>query len=80
MSNGIPILVIIRDGVVHTAITCADAKELEDRFADEILAHGIEPCDADFDNGYFEFDDCVSSVCMTWSDVADKPASGKRTL
>ncbi len=75
----IPILITISNNVVENAVICVTADELENRFADEILEHGIEPTDEDFDNGYFEFED-GSSVCMTWAEKNTVIPTGKRTL
>lgn len=74
-----PILIIISNNVVDNAIICTDADEMENLFSDEILEHGIEPTDEDFDNGYFEFED-GSSVCMTWAENNTTKPTGKRTL
>lgn len=75
----LPVLVLCKENVVHSAVLCADATELESRFADEFLGRGIEPCDADFDNGYGEFEDGMSA-CMTWVAKGDDLVSDKRML
>ena len=74
-----PILAIIENNVVTDAIKCIDAEELENRFADEILARGIEPTDNDFANGEFHFED-GTTVCIFWADFRAVEPSGKRTL
>jgi hypothetical protein len=74
------ILIVIKDGIVQSAVLCSTMEELHDRFADEILDRGIVPSDEDFDNGYFEFEDTEGSVCMVHPTPEAKAPSGRRDL
>jgi len=74
------VLIVIKDGIVQSAVLCSNIEELHDRFADEILDHGIEPVDEDFDNGYFEFEDTEGSVCMVHPTTEATQPTGRRTL
>ena len=67
------------NGEVVKATACRSTEELEDRFADEFLDRGLEPCDVQFEDGYFEFEDGVMVQMITAHPSNEKP-SGKRNL
>jgi len=62
------VFVAIKNGVVDYVKLCNTGEEMEELFSNEIKAHGVEPTDADFENGYFEHED-GDTFCMTWAET-----------
>jgi len=61
-----PVLVVIKNNVVHQMTCARNAEELEALFSHEIREHGIEPYDTLYDDGYIELED-GTSICMSWA-------------
>jgi hypothetical protein len=60
-----PLLVVIKNNVVKSAVLYKSAEQLEKAFTEECFSYGVEPTDANFDNGYMELED-GTSINMTW--------------
>lgn len=73
------ILTLSKDNIIQEMILCESQDELEDRFADEFLERGIEPCDINFEEAYFEFEDGIT-VSMSTAYPSDKKPSGLRNI
>ncbi len=72
-----PILLIIRDSVVDSAIICKNGADLEKKFLDACELHisnfdkyNNEDKEAIMDNGYEEFG-TGNSICMTWAEETE---------
>jgi len=73
------IFTVTKNNLINEITLCLSSEELENRFADELIERGIEPCDIHFENGYFEFEDGYT-VCMNTAYPSDKKATGLNNL
>jgi len=61
-----PILTVIKNNTINSAKIFKSAEELEEAFTKECSDHGVEPNEANFDDGYLELED-TTSINMTWA-------------
>ena len=61
-----PILIVLKDNLVHSAVICKDKEDLEEKFKEECSDYGVEACDENMDNGYMQLE-CGTSICMSWA-------------
>lgn len=61
----VPLLITIKENVVHDAVAYRDQEQLEAAFIDANRAHGRETNDHEMDDGYVDLEDMT--LCMVWA-------------
>jgi hypothetical protein len=58
------LIIVNKENAVYETFLCKDSAQQESIFTQECQAYGVEPSEADFDNGYIELE-CGTTLCIT---------------